>query len=522
MQDERKLAAAAATFIGVMALWSPAQGADSAPLQTPLEQSGYTRIASAAEVSSFLTAIEKLEPRARRATIGVSTKGRPLEALFVSQAVNALARGGTPGERLRVMVVGSLHGNEPAGGEAILMLARDLVRASPRGLLGAMEFILVPVGNPDGRDTGLRVTPGTIDLAALTSPENRTVVDMLVRWQPDVFMDLHEATSYKPETLARQGYLTEFEAQIGIPNNPNVDAAIRALSKERLRPAILSRLQKDGLRANAYISEIRDINQPIVHGNLTLRNLRNRAAMAGAFSLLVETRLDPPGESYPTPQNIRARTARQFASLRTAILVCLAQYRDIAARSRAARTAWQNPKSGERVYLVATYAPDPGRATISLPLRRIADGEIEQRTFPYWGRVVPSRALELPSAYAIAAHQEMIRPVLERQHIRFRILREPRKCQATVQEVSMREDAGSPPRRTSARINLRDRDALMRLPAGTLWIPLQQPARRLIPLLLEPGSNSSLFERGKFADLVEPGKDFFVLRIPGECAGAPR
>jgi len=522
MQDARKLAAAAATIVGAMALWSPAQGSDSTQLQTPLEQSGYTRIASAAEVSSFLTAIEKLEPRARRATIGVSTKGRLLEALFVSQAVNALAGGGRPGERLRVMVVGSLHGNEPAGGEAILMLARDLVRASPRGLLGTMEFILVPVGNPDGRDTGLRVTPGTIDLAALKSPENRPLVDRLVRWQPDVFIDLHEATSYKPETLARQGYLTEFEVQIGIANNPNVDAAIRALSKERLRPAILSRLQQDGLRANAYIGEIRDIKQPIVHGNLTLRNLRNRAGIDGAFSLLVETRLDPPGESYPTPQNIRARTARQFLSLRTVILVCLAQYHDIAARSRAARRAWQNRQAGESVFLVANYAPDPNRRTISIRLRRIADGQIEKRAFPYLGKIVPSRALELPTAYAITAHQDAIRPVLERQHIRYRVLGEPRECRATVQEISMRENTGSPPPRTSARINIKDRDVLVRLPADTLWIPLRQPARRLIPLLLEPGSNSSLYERGDYASLVEPGKDFFVLRIPGECGGARR
>lgn len=521
MQDERKLIAAAATILGAMALCSPVQGSDFSRLRTPLEKSGYTRITSAAEVSSFLKTVEKVEPRARRATIGVSTNGKPLDALFVSEALNALAGGGRPGQRLRVMVVGSVHGNEPAGGEAVLMLARDLVHASPRGLLGLMEFILVPVGNPDGRDSGVRVNPGTINLAALKSPENRALMDIIVRWQPDVFIDLHEATSYKPETLARQGYLTDFEVQIEVANNPNVDATIRALSADQLRPAILSRLRQDGLSASAYIREIRDIGQSITRGNLTVRNLRNRAAMSGAFSLLVETRLDPPGESYPTPNNIRARTTRQYLTLRTIILVCLAQYRDIAARSRAARTAWRQPKAAERVYLVARYAPDPKRNTISLPLRRIADGQVEQRTFPYLGRVVPSRAIELPNAYAIAAHQDALRPVLERQHIRFRVLREPRECRATVQEISVRQNTGSPPRRTSARIDIEDRDVVAHLPAGTLWIPLRQPARRLIPLLLEPGSNSSLYERGEYASLVEPGTDFFVLRIPGQCGGAP-
>ncbi len=520
--DAAALARGAACVVGAIALWLPVQVSGSAPLQTPLEESGYARITSAAEVSSFLKAVEKREPRARRATIGVSASGKPLDALFVSAALQALAGGSAPGELLRVMVVGSLHGNEPAGGEAILMLARDLVNASPRGLLGLMEFILVPVGNPDGRETGERVKAGTINVSALTSPENRALVDILVRWQPDVFIDLHEATSYKPETLARQGYLTDFEAQIEIANNPNIDAAIRAVSRERVRPAIISRLQQDGLRASVYVGEIRDVGQSIAHGSLTLRNLRNRAGMDGAFSLLVETLLDPPGELYPTPHNIRARTARQFLSLRTVILVCLAQHREIAARSRTARRAWRNPEAGERVFLVANYAPDPDRKTISIPLRRIADGQVEKRTFPYSGKMAPSRALELPSAYAITAHQDAIRAVLERQHIRYQVLREPRECRATVQDISMREHAGVQPRRTSASVNIEDRDALVRLAPGTLWVPLRQPARRLIPLLLEPGSNSSLYEHGDYANLVEPGKEFFVLRIPGECGAARR
>ena len=48
-----------------------------------------------------------------------------------------------------------------------------------------------------------------------------------------------------------------------------------------------------GLDAREYVGEITDIEQPITHGGLSLKNLRNRAAMEGAFSLLLENRLDP-------------------------------------------------------------------------------------------------------------------------------------------------------------------------------------------------------------------------------------
>jgi hypothetical protein len=516
------LAKRSAYAVGMMVLWLSAHGTGLPPLQTPLEESGYARLTSAAEVGSFLKTLERRDPRARHAIIGISGEGRPLDALLVSESLEALAHGGTPGERLRIMIVGSLHGNEPAGGEAILMLARDLFDGPSRAMLAWIEFVLVPVGNPDGRDTGKRVNARGVNLSALTSPENRALVDALVRWQPDVFIDLHESTIYKPETLARQGYLTDFEAQIEIANNPNVDGAIRAFSRERIRPAIISRLKRQGLRANDYIGEIRDIRQPITHGSLTLRNLRNRAGMEGAFSLVVENRLDPPGGTYATPQNIGARTAKQLLSLRTVLSVCLAERREIAARSRIARTAWRKAEAGERVFLAAAYGPDPGHETIPIRLRRIADGALETRTFRYLPRIVPSEVLVLPAAYAITAHQETIGEILKRQHIRYDMLREPRDCRATVQRVEARKKAGSPQRRTNARFRIEEREASVRLPAGTLSISLRQPARRLIPLLLEPKSNSSLYEHRDYASLVVLGQDFFVLRIVQECSGERR
>lgn len=512
----------AACAMGAIFLCLPVHGAGVRPLQTPLEESEFARLTSAVEVGRFLKAVEQRDTRARHAIIGVSAEGRPLDALLLSESLEAFARGGMPDERLRVMIVGSLHGTEPAGAEAILMLARDLVEGPSRAMLAWIEFILVPLGNPDGRESGDRISAGGVNLGALTPPENRALVDALARWQPDVFIDLHEATIYKPRTLARQGYLTDFEAQIEIANNPNVDAAILALSRERIRPATLSRLKRQGLRANEYIGEIRDVGQPIAHGSLTLRNLRNRAGMAGTFSLVIENRLESPGGTYPTPQNIGARTAKQLLSLRTVLSVCLAERHEIAARSRAARRAWQQADADERVFLVATYGPDPGRETIPIRLRRIADGQLEIRNFRYFGRIVPSEELVLPAAYAITAHQDAIETVLKRQHIRYESLREARECQATVQNISMRENAGSPTRRASERIDIEDRDALVRLPAGTLWIPMRQPARRLIPLLLEPRSNSSLYEHRDYASLVAPGQDFFVLRIPKECGMARR
>ncbi len=517
--------AVGAAWMALVALVSCPTGAE--PLQTPLEQAGYRRITRAAEVRDFFDALERHDGPARRVGLGVSPGGRPIDALVVSESMKAMVRGDPPAERLRVMVVGSQHGGEPSGAEAILMLARDLVTGSERALLADMEFILVPVGNPDGREAGKRENSIGIDVATdnltLSQPETRAIFDALNVWKPDAVIDLHESAVFKHKTLAREGYMTDFETQIETANNPNVDPALAALARERIVPAIFARLRNQGLEADWYVAEITSIDKPIKHGGVTIKTLRNRAGIDGALSLLVEGRLDPAAGTYPTPHNIRARATKQLMTLQAWIAVILQERHEIAARSRAARAAWRNPGAPEQVSLFAGYGPAPGRDTISIRLRRISDGQLENRTFAYLGRIVQGAERKLPAAYVVTAHQAMIARLLDRQHIRYETFNEARQCEATVPHVSRREPVPGRRGEETWHTEIDERKALVTLPAGTLRVPLEQPARRLIPLLLELRSNSSIFEHPSavedYSRLVVAGRDFFVLRVDACPAG---
>lgn len=512
----------AAHLAGVIVFLLPSLSPGAPPLQTPFEKAGYARVSSVAEVARFLAALERRNrPEARHIVLGRSAGGRALDGLLVSKAPDTLARSAPPTHRLRVMIVGSQHGTEFSGAEAVLMLARNLLEGQERALLADLEFILLPLANPDGREARRRKNDDGVnlstDFSALTQPESRALLDALVRWQPDVFIDLHESGVFKAKTLARQGYMTNFETQLEIANNPNIDAAVAEFSRERVRPAALARMQHLGLKATNYIGEIIDINQRIRHGGLTLRNIRNRAGMEGAFSIVIENRLDAPHGTYPTPGNIGVRTAKQLQSIQELLAICHAERDSIAARSRAARKARQQASGEERVSLVARYAPVPGDETISIKLQRIDNGQMETRSFPYFGRIVPSVELTLPAAYAITANQERIGEVLARQHIQHKTLREPRDCRVTVQHIVTREHDAAPRGLASWHSTIKERETLIRLPAGTLWVDLRQTRQRLASLLLEPRSNSSLFEHRDFAPLVKTGEDFFVLRIKNDC-----
>ncbi|MFN2627434.1 MAG: M14 family zinc carboxypeptidase [Gaiellaceae bacterium] len=83
--------------------------------------------------------------QAKRVLLGRSLDGRAIEAVEV----------GDPAGR-RVLVVGCVHGNEPAG----IAVAQRLVRLSPRGL----DLWVVPDLNPDGRAANTRGNAHGVDL----------------------------------------------------------------------------------------------------------------------------------------------------------------------------------------------------------------------------------------------------------------------------------------------------------------------------------------------------------------------
>src|SRR5688500_6557307 len=86
-------------------------------------------------------------PAAAAETFGRSAEGRPLRVL----------RAGDPAAPVRVLVVGSIHGNEPAGHAVIARLRR---REPPPGV----QLWTVRTANPDGVRAGTRQNAHGVDL----------------------------------------------------------------------------------------------------------------------------------------------------------------------------------------------------------------------------------------------------------------------------------------------------------------------------------------------------------------------
>ncbi|MGH9198867.1 MAG: M14 family zinc carboxypeptidase, partial [Acidimicrobiia bacterium] len=100
--------------------------------KTALEQSHYQRTSSSVEISRFLKELDEASALARKETLGSSAGGRPLDALLISEDTDLLKDDRPSPMRLTMMLIGSQHGTETSGGEALLIIARELLGGSLR------------------------------------------------------------------------------------------------------------------------------------------------------------------------------------------------------------------------------------------------------------------------------------------------------------------------------------------------------------------------------------------------------
>ena len=140
--------------------------------------------------------------------IGHSVEGRQIRATRV----------GDEAATVNVLVVGDIHGNEPAG-EAIV--ARLRTAEPPHGV----ALWLVRTANPDGRAVRSRHNARGVDL-------NR---NFPWRWRSgprDVFYPGPKAAS-EPETRAMMGFILDIRPQLGIYYHQMLGVTVRARGVDR-------------------------------------------------------------------------------------------------------------------------------------------------------------------------------------------------------------------------------------------------------------------------------------------------
>ncbi len=178
---------------------------------------------------------------AERQVIGRSVQGKPIVAI----------RNGHPISRLKVLVVGAIHGDETAGMRIARRLANAVVSPPPPELHqisglparkfdavrgDGVELVVVPTINPDGVAAGARGNARGVDLnrnfpfgwrplsgdeysgpRPLSEPESRAVHRLVLRLRPDLTIWFHQPFGLVDPPEGNPFAARRFSELIGLP-----------------------------------------------------------------------------------------------------------------------------------------------------------------------------------------------------------------------------------------------------------------------------------------------------------------
>lgn len=248
-------------------------------------------LASLTEITRYLVALVEEHPgRVTLSTLGVSTGGREIPVLYFGS--------GKDKNKIRVWIQAGLHGNEPAGPEAVCMLAGYLLNdAEGQKLLTHFELALVPVANVDGYAIQNRMSGNGLDLnrdqSKLADPVSVLLKKAYTGWDPEVALDIHEFTPWRKDYDAFfQMPVAIYEDVLFLPTGHlNVPEPIRDFSLNVLQKSAGEALMEKEYTWGYYFTpKLESDRLWISKGAGSPQSSSTNFALSNAVSLFIEIR----------------------------------------------------------------------------------------------------------------------------------------------------------------------------------------------------------------------------------------
>jgi hypothetical protein len=434
--------------------------------------------------------------------LGRSQQGVPLEALRFTRATG----------RPVALLIGQQHGDEPAGAEALMVVAQELAQGALASVLDSIDVVVLARANPDGAAWNTRVSANGIDInrdhLLLRTPEAQAQAQLTRQWHPVLVVDLHEHTVVG-RYLEKFGAVQRNDLLLQYTMTGNYPEALTAASESRFRAPLLQALTREGLTHEWYYTS------PTTPGDLRLSmggvqpdTGRNVHGLKNAVSVLLESRGVGIGRLH-----LQRRVHSHVVALRSLLQSAAAHADELAAlqRSAAAQVA-ASACLGDAVVLAS--ATPLQRELLMLDPDSGADKPVQVQ----WDSALQMRVLRArtrPCGYWLGAPAQAAVDKLRQLGLEVRRFDADTPLQVEAwHELSRTESARPDVRGTVAdaaqtaiavRVDLMARVAVA--PAGSWYVTLDQPLAHLAIAALEPDTPSSYF-----ANRVVPALDA-VLRV---------
>lgn len=449
----------------------------------PVEQNDYARLTTHEEVMAYCRGLADSAAIVSLEIIGTSVQGKPIPALLFSTDVFGSRRSSVP----MVMVFCQQHGNEPSGKEAGLVLARRLLEADT-DLLTNMDVILIPQVNPDGGDADNRRNGNDVDLnrdhVLLSQPETRALHDLFRKWRPEVTLDVHEFQGIS-RWWRSHGFVREMDVMLGTVTNPAIDPWIHRFSREVVLKETAQAMEETPFRFHEYVVGTPFEGDRMRRSTVAIDDGRQSLGILGTLSFIIE------GKRFGDSDNrIEHRVKAQLAVMRGFLKCVAAHAREIREQVWLVRQSMMTTPSGDRrIPIRVDHAPDPAEPAVHLPVLVLDDWRVETRAFePFHGQVQIKRTVSYPAAYHIPANRKRLIGLLQRHGIALDMVEQTMNL--SVQQYRFLHVAT----RMEEELDMPEMDMVVaerELTAGPgdVLVNLNQSARNLIVLLLEPASS---------------------------------
>ena len=477
---------------------------------TPGFRPGREDFTSHAEMLTFLEALASKSRRVKIDILGLSQGGLSLPMVLLTDSGEINSRLPT------VLIIGQQHGNEPAGGEAALVVAQQLANQRA-GLLARVNVLIIPRGNPDGAQNFKRTTANGIDVnrdhLLLNTPESRMIALAVHRYRPQLMLDLHEFT-VGGRWIEKFGGVMKYDALVQAATVGNLDSQVAMHAQHTYVQGIHMGLGSNGLTSFVYhTTGAADPEDKVVSmGGVQPDTGRNIGGLRPAISLLIEARGVGIGRAHflrrVHTHVLAANTVIETAAAQRAQLIRLTRE----AEQRARRGACQ----GDMI-VDARLTPARERLTfLDVATGRDLPSEVE------WRAASPLSVVRLrarPCGYLIAPNEI---PAIERLTLLgVQLYKVVKAAPWRVERYVITREGHGP--REDARGAIADDHAVRKVEVrteradeviapGTVYVPLSQPLSPLITAALEPDSQSS-FLANRVLDF-EASQLRRVMRMP--------
>jgi hypothetical protein len=492
---------------------------------TVAEKTDFRATSSYDETVAYLRKAEAAAPDLIRVTdFGRTGQGRPLPLVIVSSdgafTPEAAAATGKP----ILLLQSCIHAGEVDGKDATLMILRDIALGRRPELAKGSIILFAPIYNADGHEhvspynrsnqdgpvegMGYRATASGInlnrDFLRLVSPEGKAMARLVSAWNPHLHVDNHVTNGSDHDWV-----LTWLVAEA-----PQLSPAVDAWVDEHL-PKIMEQTEEGGHRTGPYVSLVSgsdptkgmvwDVAQPrYSSGYFPLRN---------RVSILIEMHAHKP---------FRARVYANRAFMESLIVEVARSAEELMQAVTAAEAAtvalgradadpsevvlrWNVAKEGETVTWPAyewtvEESMVSGGNRIQYHPGKIREVDLEWRHTPE-----PGLSLPRPRGYIVSAGWPQIEELVRGHGLVATSLTKDTSLDVETIRLSDPELATFPYQGVVMVQNFEvTRQPENRsIPAGSLWIPADQPNFEIAVQLFEPEAPDSLVRWGVLSSVFE-------------------